>query len=88
MIHEGAIDESNDNLAPEEVLSSAVPKLICCSGRTEDAVQAMFTKFEEVQNNPNAFNLMAELSSIPPVVHPYRGYAILGGTAPKKDIQV
>lgn len=81
------MNERKDSPA-SEVLSLTVPKLICCSGRTEEAVQTMFTKFEEVQNNSDAFNLMAELSSIPPVVHPYRGYTILGSTGAKKDVQV
>lgn len=86
MIHHEVTDENERPAA--EVVPSNLPKLVCCSGRTVDAVQAMFTQFEKVQNDRPTFNLMAELSAIPPIVHPYRGYAILGTAGPKKDVQV
>lgn len=48
----------------------------------------MLIKFEELHNDQHAFNLMSEISNISPVIHPFRGYAILNSDSPLKDIQV
>ena len=69
--------------------AATATRLVTCSGRTEDAVDAMLS---EALRRPTDVELQYLLQSSfkdqSPTLHPYRGFALVNAAASKQTIEV
>uniref|UniRef100_A0A8C7S247 Fatty acid synthase n=1 Tax=Oncorhynchus mykiss TaxID=8022 RepID=A0A8C7S247_ONCMY len=75
--------------APPKILSesSPVPRLLQACGRTEEAVSTLLSKGKEHSGNDNFLCLLNEVSGMPTVGMPYRGYALIGSKDDVTEVQ-
>ncbi|XP_068199679.1 fatty acid synthase [Antennarius striatus] len=64
-----------------------VPKLLQVCGRTEPALKALFQNGKEHNADESFLSLLNEVSGIPTVSMPYRGYTLIGAQSDIMDIQ-
>lgn len=62
------------------------PKLVVCSGRTEEAVEAILDDAVKHQDDEEFLGLINEIHSKPISAHYYRGYAMLKGENVTKEV--
>ncbi|CDQ96337.1 unnamed protein product [Oncorhynchus mykiss] len=67
--------------------SSPVPRLLQACGRTEEAVSTLLSKGKEHSGNDNFLCLLNEVSGMPTVGMPYRGYALIGSKDDVTEVQ-
>ncbi|XP_075224694.1 fatty acid synthase-like [Lycorma delicatula] len=64
-----------------------VPRLVPVSGRTEEAVNAVFDKLSEQKVDDELISLLHSVHSSNITGHSYRGYALLGDK-PERDVEI
>lgn len=67
-------------------MSSAVPKLVAVSGRTEDAVDQLLDKVKENETDDEFVAMVQELHNFNIVGHNFRGYQILGDNDNPREV--
>lgn len=76
----------------ETVPKSTIPKLFCYSGRTQDAVKAIFDIVGQQNDDVYLYNLLSEQSATPTNLFPYRGFSLTpleqSKSSPLVDVQV
>ena len=68
--------------------AAEMPRLVTCSGRTQEAVEEVLNTVTKDTHNVELQALLQENANTAPSTHPYRGYAILNSDNTVQDIQV
>lgn len=74
-------DSSDKTPAP------SVPRLLQASGRTEEAVTALFSNAQQHQENSSYLSLLNDVSGVPTAGMPYRGYTLIGAQGELTEVQ-
>ncbi len=80
-----------ETLPPDEIRMPNIPKLLCYSGRTEDAVGTILEAAEKHADNHYFYGLLSEQSNSLVNLFPYRGYTIMHrdiDQPPLREVQV
>lgn len=65
----------------------SVPRLLQASGRTEEAVTALFSNAQQHQEDSSYLSLLNDVSGVPTAGMPYRGYTLIGAQGELTEVQ-